>query len=369
VSANGNGKLRVGVVGGSGYSGGELCRLLLGHPHVGEIVPTSRGEDPFERVHPNLLGSGLEFTTPDALLARARATDAVFFCTPSGEAMAEAPRYLEQDVPVIDLSADYRFKDAGLYESVYGEPHVSPDLLDEAVYGATELYRSEIAGAHLVANPGCYVITGILALAPLLGDERVDLGRLVRVNAVNGTTGAGTTPKREIMHAEAANDVLPYSLEGHRHGPELEEQLERIAGCPVRVDLNTAHGNFARGIYLQASVEVADGHRHELSRDELIERYRDFYGDGSDGARFVVINQFPKRGGINSKEYSVYPSMARVAGSNFCHIGLDYDAAHGVIKVVAVTDNLVKGAAGSAIQNMNVMLGLAEAEGLGHYGL
>lgn len=358
-------RLTVAVLGASGYAGGELCRLLLGHPDVATVIPAARTGDPFGEVHPNLAASGLRFHTPDEVRQRAAGIDVVFFCTPSGEAMNGARHFLDHGARVIDVSADFRFADLGLYESTYGRPHAAADLAAEAVYGVTELNREKIRGARLVANPGCYAITAILATAPLLQAELVDAGRPIAVHALNGTSGAGSKPRREILHAEMATSPLAYSLQGHRHGPELEHHFGALAGTPIEVDLNTAHGTFARGIHLQVNLRT----RTPLSRERLLERYLEFYGAGHDKEHFVHVVTTPRRGKINDKEYGLYPSLAAVVGSNFCHIGLDHDPARDITKVVAVTDNLVKGAAGSAIQNMNVMAGLAETAGLTAYAL
>ncbi|MFD5141919.1 N-acetyl-gamma-glutamyl-phosphate reductase [Streptomyces sp. NPDC058401] len=361
--------LRAAVIGGAGYTGGEMCRLLLNHRAVRDIVPTSRAKEPLERVHPNLLGSGLEFRPVEEVLASASSFDLVFLCTPSGGAMRLAPELLDAGVRVVDLSADFRFADPERYRATYGQDHAVPALLDRAVYGATELNRDRIREARLVANPGCYVITALLGLTPLLGAGLMDPDAPVHIAAVNGTTGAGVTPRTEILHAEVFGSMLPYSLQGHRHAPELEDQLSRVAGGPVTVDLSTAHGNFARGIYIQASVRLARELRDGVSRETLLDLYRIRYGAGAEGEFFVRVNDQPSAGGVTDKDYGRYPALAGVVGSNFCHIGLDYDAARGIAKVVAVTDNLVKGAAGSAIQNMNVMLGIDETEGLRGYGL
>lgn len=362
-------QLVAGVIGATGHTGGEMCRLLLNHPHVAEIIPTARGEEQFERVHTNLLGSGLEFVGHDHLRQRAGDLDVVFFCTPSGEAMRHAPWYLERGVKVIDLSADFRFSEPELYQRVYGEQQASPDALAEAVYGVTELHREQIAAARLVANPGCYVITAILALTPLLRAGYADLDVPVHISAVNGTTGAGNKPVKAVMHAEAADTLLPYSMEGHRHGPELESQLSVQAGRALTVDFNTAHGGFPRGIQLQASLQARAKIRAKLTRADLLDLVKEFYRPQGVPEHFVRVIDFPKLGGLNSKEYDLYPHVSDVAGSNFCHIGLDYDAIRGIIKVLAVTDNLVKGAAGSAIQNLNVMFGFDESAGLRTYGL
>ncbi len=362
-------ELTVAVVGASGYAGGELCRLLLNHPAVGRILPTARSTDEFEHVHPNLLGCGLSFVTLDHVREHARELDVVFFCTPSGEAMRHAQWFLEQGCRVIDLSADFRFADPAVFADVYGFEHAVPDLLPDSVYGVTELDREAVAGSRMVANPGCYAITATLALTPVLRSGLVDPEVPIHISAVNGTTGAGNKPKRQIMHAEAVNSMLPYSMEGHRHGPELEVNLSRTAGREVVVDFNTAHGNFSRGIYLQANLAVLPSRRAEVSRERVLDVLTDFYGTGSDGSFFVRVNNSPKSGKINDKEYDVYPSLAGVIGSNFCHIGADVDERRGIVKLIAVTDNLVKGAAGSAIQNMNVMLGLDETTALRNYGI
>ncbi|MET1073267.1 MAG: N-acetyl-gamma-glutamyl-phosphate reductase [Umezawaea sp.] len=356
--------LVVGVVGAAGYTGGELCRLLLGHPDVGTILPAVRDDRSFDCTHPNLTGSGLAFTTVDDLEARAAELDVVFFCTPTGHAMLAARRYLDAGAIVVDLSADFRFADPAAFERAHGVAHAAPDLLDQAVYGATELYRDQVRKARLVANPGCYALTAVLALAPLL-DALGDGIHDVAVHAVNGTTGAGTTPKKDLAHAEVFGSMLAYSLEGHRHGPELEAVFGELTGHDVGVDLNTTHGNFARGIHLQANVRLTG----PTSRADLLETYTRFYGTGHDGEFFVLVNDNARTGKINDKQYDLYPRLANVVGSNFCHLGLDHDADRNVVKVVAVTDNLVKGAAGSAIQNMNVALGLDETAGLRGYAL
>ncbi|MFI9626406.1 N-acetyl-gamma-glutamyl-phosphate reductase [Streptomyces sp. NPDC052042] len=361
--------IRTAVIGATGYTGGELCRLLLGHPAVTEILPTSRSAESFERVHPNLLGSGLRFHDVDEVTAAAGDMDVTFLCTPSGEAMHRAPGLLRAGTRVIDLSADFRFTDPVAYEQTYGAPHSAPELLPEAVYGVTEFNRKALPAARLVANPGCYVITGLLALEPLLSSGLADPAAPLHISAVNGTTGAGVKPRTEILHAEAFGAMLPYSLQGHRHAPELEDRLAEFTDGPVTVDLSTAHGPFARGIHLQASVRIREDLRSGLSRARLLGHYTDRYGAGAEGEFFVRINTQDQLGGLTDKDYRRYPNPTGVTGSNFCHIGVDYDARRGVAKVVSVTDNLVKGAAGSALQNMNVMLGLDETAGLRGYGL
>ncbi|WP_218022416.1 N-acetyl-gamma-glutamyl-phosphate reductase [Nocardia amamiensis] len=357
--------LTIGIVGGTGHSGGELCRLLANHPRVGAILPTSRSGEPLERVHPNLLGSGLEFVTVDELFARADELDVVFFGTPTGEAMRSAGGFHERGVKVIDLSADFRFPDPHLYERVHGPVHENPELLARATYGIPELHRKEIAASTMIANPGCYAITAVLAVAPLLESGWADMTRPLAIHAVNGTTGAGSTPNTSTMHAEMTESMLAYDLDGHRHGPEIELVLSERTGLATTVDLNTTHGPFARGIHLQANIPLAT----PRSRMELIGLYEDRYGCGHQGEYFVLVNAERRRKSRNAKEYELYPSIGAVRGSNFCHLGIDVEAARGIAKVVAVTDNLGKGAAGTAIQNMNLMVGIDETTGLRHYGI
>ncbi|MEQ4303820.1 N-acetyl-gamma-glutamyl-phosphate reductase [Plantactinospora sp. B6F1] len=355
------------VVGAAGHTGGEVCRLLLGHPYVGEILPTSRSDLPFDQTHPNLRGCGLVYRSADeALDAR---PDVAFLCAPAGEAMRMAPRFLTAGTRVVDLGPDFRFADPDVYTRVYGRPHLAPELLAKAAYGVSELNRAEITAARLVANPGCYVITALLALYPLLGAAFVDWSSLIRISAINGTSGGGTAPHPRLMHAEVAGSMLSYSLNGHRHAPELETVLGRLGGRPVSVDLSTAYGPFVRGTFLTASLSVGTAWRDDLDRDAVLDRYRKTYGSGADGEYFVRVVDQPRRGGLNEKEYDLYPRLADVVGSNFCHVGTDYDATHAVIRVVAVTDNLGKGAAGSAIQNMNLLTGLPESTGLAAYAL
>ncbi|MFM9443294.1 N-acetyl-gamma-glutamyl-phosphate reductase [Streptomyces acidiscabies] len=354
-------RVRAAVIGASGFTGGEMLRLLLNHPDVARIAAAARSQDePLESVHPHLLGSGLEFTTPDEVTARAGDFDVVFLCTPSGEAMRRAGDLLAAGTRVVDLSADFRFADPGTYARAYGAEHTATDALAEAVYGVSEFNRERIARARLIANPGCYVITALLGVVPLYDSGIADPASPLNLVGINGTSGAGNKPRAEVMHPNAFAALLPYSLQGHRHAHELEDQI----GRGVVVDLSTAHGNFARGIHIQATVPVRADVRGELSREALLDLYRARYKDEF----FVRVNARPAHGGLTDKDYRRYPTLAGVTGSNFCHIGLDYDARRGAVKVVAVTDNLVKGAAGSAIQNMNLMLGLDETAGLRTYG-
>ncbi|CAM4047673.1 N-acetyl-gamma-glutamyl-phosphate reductase [Pseudoalteromonas byunsanensis] len=361
--------IKVAIVGSNGLSGGELCRLLLNHPQVDKIYPLARKELDFDIVHPNLLGCGLRFYKQEELQEHLSQIDVVFFCTPTGEAMKSASYFLSKNIKVIDLSADFRFPDAELYKQAHGQEHEDLDNLSRAVYGVSEFNADKLRQAQLIANPGCYVITALLGLAPLMGSALVDAQSSIHISAINGTSGAGASLKPEVMHSYANNNILPYNLDGHRHAPELEHQLSLLADQSVNVVFSTAHGAFPRGIYIQASISVPEHVANTLTREQLLKEYVEYYGKGAEGHYFVRILDHARVGKLNSKQYNIYPSVARVAGSNFCHIGVDFDTQSNTIKVISVTDNLVKGAAGSAIQNMNLAFGFEEHLGLSQFGL
>jgi len=282
--------------------------------------------------------------------------------------MKLAPKFIEEGVKVIDLSADFRFEDSKMYEEVYGKQHTCPKLLKEAVYGITELNREKIKNARITANPGCYVITCVLGLYPLVKKGMIDLKNIV-ISAHNGTTGAGNKPNRSIMHAEAASSILPYSIVKHRHSEELEDQLGKIAKQKVMLKFTPGHLPVERGIYAEINALINEDFRKDMTREKLLDIFKEAYGGGEEGEFFIRINDFKKTKEGNKKEYDIFPFIANVSGSNFCQIGLDYDDKRNYVVIIAITDNIVKGAAGSAIQNMNVMFGFDEKEGLTEYGL
>jgi len=347
-------KIATGVVGGSGYSGGELLRLLLQHPAVEIAWVTSRGDKQLEKVHRNLWGSGLRFTTEEA----AAPCDVVFLCMPSRESMTRAGQYVTQGSKVIDLGSDFRLKDSALFEQVYGAKHTSWDLVREAPYGATELHRDAIRSARLVANPGCFAYATILGLAPLVRAGLVDLDRII-VDALSGTSGAGAEPSVPTHHSEIGHSAFPYNVIGHRHTAEIEQELTGVAGAKATIHFTPYYAPFARGILSSCHGFLT----RRASRADVLELYLEFYR----GEYFVRILDMEKE--QVSWQYLPYPSVASVAGSNFVHIGADVDEQRGRVVVFSALDNLGKGAAGSAIQNMNCMLGLPEETGLGGVGL
>jgi len=348
-------KVTVGVVGGSGYSGGELLRLLLGHPLAELCWVTSRGEKQLETIHRNLAGSGLYFikeseTTP---------CDVVFLCLPSRESMDRAGHYLGLGSKVIDLGSDFRLKDAALFERVYHAKHVSWDLVTEAPYGVTEFNRVAIRSARLVANPGCFAYAAILGLTPLVREGWIDFDRII-VDALSGSSGAGAEPSVPTHQSEIGNSTFPYNVVGHRHTAEMEQELGAAAQRPVTINFTPYYAPFPRGILASCHGFL----NRKVSRADVIDLYRSLYR-GEPFVRVLAVEKDPKV----SWQYLPYPSVASVAGSNYVQIGADVDEQRGRVVVFSALDNLGKGAAGSAIQNMNCMLGLPEETGLAGLGL
>lgn len=347
--------ISVGVVGGSGYSGGELLRLLLGHPRVHIAWVTSRGDKNLEAIHRNLLGAGLSFIKEEATTP----VDAVFLCMPSRESMNRVERYLEQGAKVVDVGSDFRLKNQALFEQVYKAKHECWPLVEQAPYGATELHRERIRTSRLVANPGCFAYTAILTLAPLVKERLVDLDRIV-VDGMSGTSGAGAEPVVPTHHSEIGNSAFPYNVVDHRHTYEIEQELSGVAGVPVTIHFTPYYCPFTRGILANCHGFLT----RKVAREEVLSMYQDFYK----GEYFVRVLSLPKEPKV-SWQYLPYPSVAEVAGSNFVHLGLDVDQHRGRVVAFGALDNLGKGAASSAIQNLNCMLGLPEEMGLEGVGL
>jgi len=347
--------ISVGIVGGSGYSGGELLRLLLGHPRVRIAWVTSRGDKNLEAIHRNLIGTGLGFIKEET----ATPVDAVILCMPSRESMTRAERYLKQGAKVVDVGSDFRLKDQALFEQVYKAKHTNWSLVEEAPYGATELHRDQIRKARLVANPGCFAYTAILTLAPLVKEKLVDLDRLV-VDGMSGTSGAGAEPVVPTHHSEIGNSAFPYNVVDHRHTYEIEQELTGVAGAAVTVHFTPYYCPFTRGILAGCHGFLT----RRVTRADLLDLYRAFYRDEP----FVRVLAFEKDPAA-SWQYLPYPSVANLAGSNFVHIGVDVDETRRRAVVFGALDNLGKGAASSAIQNMNCMLGLPEEAGIAGAGL
>ncbi|NOY13501.1 MAG: N-acetyl-gamma-glutamyl-phosphate reductase [Deltaproteobacteria bacterium] len=338
--------LKVAVIGASGYTGAELIRLLVGHPEIDICCVTSRQHEglPISQVFPSLAGfCGRVCESLDVASIATRA-EVVFTALPHKSAMAVIPDFLAAGCKVVDLSADYRLKDQAVYEQWY-QPHTSPELLPEAVYGLPELFRDEIGTARLVANPGCYPTSVALGLAPLLRNDLIDPTTLI-IDSKSGTSGAGRGARQGSLYCEVNEGFKAYAVAAHRHTPEIEQTLSHLAGCPVQVNFTPHLLPVSRGILSTMYASL----RSQQSTADLLELYRQTYVDEA------FLRVMP--GGE-------LPNIAFVRGTNFCDIGLVSDERTGRVIVVSALDNLVKGAAGQAIQNMNLLCGFNEQLGLG----
>jgi len=347
--------IAVGIIGGSGYSGGELLRLLLGHPQAHIAFVTSRGDKSLQAIHRNLVGTDLRFVREE----EAGDADVVFLCTPSRESMLKAPGWLARGAKVVDIGSDFRLKDRATFERVYKAEHTCWDLVGEAPYGAIELHRQAIRGARLVANPGCFAYTAILTLAPLVKAGLVDLDHLV-VDGLSGTSGAGAEPVTPTHHSEIGNGVFAYNVVDHRHTYEIEQELSGVAGAPATVHFTPYYCPFTRGILAGCHGFLT----RAVTRADVLKLYEEFYRD-EPYVRTLAFEKDPKAGW----QYLPYPSVASVAGSNYVQIGVDVDERRRRVVAFGALDNLGKGAASSAIQNMNCMLGLPEDSGIRGVGL
>ncbi|MDF1822830.1 MAG: N-acetyl-gamma-glutamyl-phosphate reductase [Alcanivoracaceae bacterium] len=339
-------KLRVGIVGGTGYTGAELLRFLVGHPHAEVVAITSRSEEgvAVSDMYPNLRGHlELHFTTPD--VDRLAACDVVFFATPHNVAMRMMPALLAAGARVIDLSADFRLRDADIWSQWYGEPHVAPELLREAVYGLPEMNRDAIRDARLVACPGCYPTAIQLGYLPLLESGWVETSGLI-ASCASGVSGAGRQAKVPMLLAEASGSFKAYGASGHRHLPEIRQSLGDIAGTDVGVTFVPHLLPMVRGIHATLySTVKADAPALDAMQAALEKRY--------EAEPFVDV-----------MPAGSHPETRFVKGANMCRIALHRPEDGDTLIVLSVIDNLAKGAAGQAIQNMNIMFGFSETAGL-----
>jgi N-acetyl-gamma-glutamyl-phosphate reductase len=331
--------IAVGIIGGSGYTAAELLRLLAGHPNVAIKAVSSRAEkgQKISRLFPNLgKGIALEFLDPQdpAFLD----CDVVFFCTPHGIAMQDAPRFLERGIKVIDLSADFRLKDPLVWREWYGMDHAAPLWLEKAVYGLPELYREAISKAALVANPGCYPTAMALGFLPLLAHRLVDPKSLI-ANCVSGISGAGRKAEATLLFCERAENFKAYGLPRHRHTPEINQTLK--TSHPDAEVLFIPHlAPMVRGMHATLYADLLD------DALDLSQVYQDFYRHEP----YVEVLE----GG--------FPETKAVFGSNFCR--LSPFTSNGKAIIFSVIDNLGKGAAGQALQNFNLLFGFEEHTGL-----
>lgn len=340
--------IKVGVVGGTGYTGVELLRLLAAHPGSELTVITSRSEagQAVADMFPNLRGHlDLAFSVPD--IERLTDCDMVFFATPNGTAMTMVPQLLEAGVRVIDLAADFRLQQVEEWQQWYGMEHACPEHLQQAVYGLPEINRAQIAQARLVANPGCYPTAVQLGFLPLLEEGLVEAGHLV-ADAKSGVSGAGRKATTATLLCEASENFKAYAVPGHRHLPEIRQGLQRAAGKPVGLTFVPHLTPMIRGIHATLYAQLLDADRDLQALFEA--RYSD--------EPFVDV--LPA---------GSHPETRSVRGANHCRIAIHRPQQGNTVVVLSVIDNLVKGAAGQALQNMNVMFGLDENTGLSNVAL
>ncbi len=334
--------IKAGIVGGTGYTGVELLRLLAAHPQVALQVITSRADagTPVSQMFPSLRGHvDLPFTHPDE--AGLEQCDLVFFATPNGIAMQQARPLLDAGVRVIDLAADFRIKDVAEWEKWYGMAHACPDLVAEAVYGLPEVNRAQIKAARLVANPGCYPTAVQLGFIPLLAAGVIEPGSLI-ADAKSGVSGAGRKAEIATLFPEAADNFKAYGVAGHRHLPEIKQGLAHINGNPVGLTFVPHLTPMIRGIHATLYGKLT----READLQALFEQH---YADES------FVDVMPA---------GSHPETRSVRGANCCRIAIHRPQGGNVVVVLSVIDNLVKGAAGQAVQNMNIMFGLPETMAL-----
>jgi len=339
-------KIKVGIVGGTGYTGVELLRLLAIHPDVELTVITSRGEVgmPVADMFPSLRGY-VDLAFADPATANLNACDVVFFATPHGVAMSQAQALLAANVKVIDLAADFRLQDTAVFEKWYKMPHSCPDILTKAVYGIPELNREQIKSSQVIGNPGCYPTTVLLGLAPLLEQRLVDFSAPIIADSKSGVSGAGRKAEVATLFAESSDSMKAYGVAGHRHHPEIHAQLIQLAGADLQLIFVPHLIPMIRGMLSTIYVKLAD----QAKSIDLQALYEQRYQH----ERFVDV-----------MPAGSLPETRSVRGSNQIRIALHKQADAGYLTLVVVQDNLVKGAAGQAVQNMNIMFGLPEATGL-----
>jgi len=341
-------KLKVGIIGGSGYTGIELLRLLRQHQGAEVHAITSRvlnGKKLYE-VFPSMYGiSDLSYLLPDD--EKLFECDIVFFATPHGVAMNNAGLFLEKNIKVIDLGADFRITDPDIWSDWYKMEHTQKSLLGEAVYGQPEIKRSAIKDARLIANPGCYPTAVLLALKPLLENKLIDPSNII-ADCKSGASGAGRNANQATLLCEITESFKPYGVSGHRHFPEIKQELESISGGPIGLTFTPHLVPMSRGIEATIYADLIGSEANILA----------YYENAYENEEFVKI--LPE---------GVYPETRSVKSSNYCQISVQYVEHSNKLIIMSVIDNLGKGAAGQAIQNMNLMFGLDETEGLSEIGL
>lgn len=338
--------IHVSILGATGYVGLELTRLLYSHPsvHIAHLVSHSQAGQTMGSVYPGLSGRELPVLEELDVESLAKDTDVFFTCLPHGASKEVIPQLFSTGKYIVDMSGDYRYNDASVYEAWYGVRHSSPELLAQSVYGLPELHRESIRKARLIGNPGCYTTCSILGLAPLLKQGCISPHNII-IDAKSGATGAGRGVSQALHFCETNESMKAYKVATHRHTSEIEQELSLLAGQEILLSFTPHLLPVNRGILATCYANLVK----KASAGELISLYRDFY------AEEPFVSVLPA---------GQLPELKHVVGSNSCAIGLVVDERLNRVVVVSCIDNLVKGAAGQAVQNMNLLFGLPETEGL-----
>lgn len=339
--------IKVGIIGSTGYAGQELVRILLGHKDVEIVWYGSRSyiDKKYSEVYGNMFNIVDDKCMDDNMEELAEKVDVIFTATPQGLCASLVNEDILSKVKIVDLSADFRIKDVATYEQWYGIEHKSPEFIDEAVYGLCEINREDIKKARLIANPGCYTTCSILSMYPLVREKMIDVNTII-IDAKSGTSGAGRGAKVANLYCEVNESIKAYGVTSHRHTPEIEEQLGyAYEGSPLLLNFTPHLVPMNRGILVTAYANL----NKEYSYEEIKAVYEKYYSD----EKFIRL-----------LEKGVCPETRWVEGSNYVDINFTVDPRTKRVVVMGAIDNLVKGAAGQAVQNMNLIMGLPETEGL-----
>lgn len=338
--------IRVGIIGATGYAGGELVRLLLGHKEAKIVWYGSRSyvDRKYADIYQNMFQLVDDICQDDNMEAMAEQVDVIFTATPQGLCASLVKEEILHKVKIIDLSADFRIRDVSVYEKWYGMEHRAPQYMKEAVYGLCELNREAIKKARLIANPGCYPTCSFLSVYPLVKEGLIDPDTLI-IDAKSGTSGAGRGAKVDNLFCEVNENIKAYGVTGHRHTPEIEEQLSLAEGKQVLINFTPHLVPMQRGILVTAYASL----KKDISYEEVKAVYDRYY------EKEYFVRVLPE---------DVCPQTRWVEGSNFVDVNFKIDPRTKRIIMMGAMDNLVKGAAGQAVQNMNLMFGVDEAEGL-----
>ena len=342
--------IKVGIIGATGYAGAEIVRLIQAHPEASVVWYGSRSfiDEKYGNIYGNLFKLVDAKCMDDNMDELSAAADVIFTATPQGLCASLVSEDILSKVRIIDLSADFRLKDVSVYEKWYKIEHKAPSFIDEAVYGLCEINRDKIRNARLIANPGCYTTCSILTAYPLIKEGLIDPDTLI-VDALSGVSGAGRGAKVANLYCEVNESAKPYGVASHRHTPEIEEQLGYAAGKEITINFTPHLVPMNRGILATEYATLVKKNGNLPSNEDIRSAYEKYYGN----EKFIRL-----------LDDGVCPETRWVEGSNYVDIGFKIDERTGRIIMMGTIDNLVKGAAGQAVQNMNIMFGLDEATGL-----